>query len=136
MIEKLLHIALTALFTSLLTSIITRKYAEKERFKAFKTTFLHLDEMLRTGKLPDHSSAFEHTEYFKSIFDQQDTAMLKIRDGLKGKRQCILDKKWTEYKEVRQEYFNNRASAVITLSMRKEKINTLINKILEIAKHN
>jgi len=126
MIEKLLIGTFFVLLAALITSIITRKHKQQERFEAFKETFLPFIEILKTGNLPHGPESIGH---LKDLFAIQETAMLKIKDRMKRKQLYRFATKWEEY-----------ILAVVTLEKQRiykdAKLLNLITEILEIAEIN
>jgi hypothetical protein len=112
------------------------KKKQRERFEEFKTTFLPFIEILKQKELPHGPKSIEP---LKVLFASQETAMLKIKDRLKGKQLATFTAKWGEYKKE-QENFEAYILAVVTLESQRiykdEKLLNLVNEILEIVKNN
>ncbi len=128
--EILSFVILPVLIGVLLTSIITRKYKEKERFAAIKVTFLPFIEILERRKFPDRT---DDTQIFNKMFSAQDSAILKTKARMNKRGRDILNPKWNEYREKREPYKNRSLQAYVGF-VEQQGSNEMLNLIKEILK--
>lgn len=98
MIEKLLIWALPILLTALLTSIISRKHKDKERFNhacdALRSAFNH---ELAALKNPSCDNPIDPYSLLVISFDKHRTAIEEFRQFIKESQQSKFDQAWRNY---------------------------------------
>lgn len=100
MITENLFWALPVLLAALLTSVITRKHKERERFNnaadEFRTTFIEEQRLLSYDSLADRTGTNAHG-IIKAAIDRHEIAMIKFKPFVRKTDIEAYEKAWKEY---------------------------------------